>query len=1266
MNQAHVGVIVDHLRKLVAEPSTGPTPDRELLRRFASQHDEAAFTTLVQRHGPMVRRVCQGLLHNWHDAEDVCQAVFLVLASKAASRSWHESVAGWLYQVAYHLALKAEAAAACRRVRESRAILRPHVDPVEEISARELQSALHEELARLSEKYRAPLVLCYLEGATRDEAARQLGWPLGTLKSRVERGRELLHRRLAARGLTLGAALSTALLATLATQAALPAGLSLGIVDTALRYAAGQVPTTAAGMEPAVGLARGLLRAMILNKCKTAAAWLLGVCLLAASVGLAAHRPGSTQQAEQAAGGQPPPSDEGKAKAAAENSPARNEDPGNPAARTLRVVVLDTQGKPLRNVKIHASVWTEEKGFKANHDYETDATGACQVELPKTFYIFRLWANKKQHAGLFAGWEQNELAGGAKLPAEYVFRLEPGVSAGGRIVDEQNQPIAGAKVEVMLANDRTPAHGDGRVRYNTWLATGSDAVRTDAEGRWRIDNVPDNPHAELSLLVTHPDYVSDERWGQAQQAAGITSAMLRQATAALTLKHGVIVRGRLTDPAGKPVKDALVVRGDDPYSATTQSKFATDADGRFQLPALAPGETTLTVIARGWAPQLRKVNLRAGLPPQDFRMAPGKPIRLRIVDAAGKPVPRAWVSLTGWKGSKSIWSDHNPNHPKVPDTGIPRRAGADGVWAWTWAPDDPVKLQIAAQGFTTSELEIAGGAAERTVTLKAAHRITGRVTDAVTGKPIPAFTVVPLNVFRKDWRCAARSHAVSGKDGRLGYLATRTDVPLRLRVEALGYRTQEGPEFRVGEDTSRVQDFRLQPSPPVAGVVLDAAGQPAAKAEVLLATPTEEVQLQAEMHNQKTFTDAAGRFTFPDPNAPCLVVAQADAGFALAELPANRHDAGILRLRPWAAIRGQFRDGGQPVRGATLFLNPIRLDTLDRPRISMVRMQTVTGLDGRFKFPRVPPIPVSVHVHLGPWEDESFRSGPSVPLDLQPGQRAELDLGSGGAVVTGRVRLTGKVPADLDCTYSLNYLVRREPGITPPAIARLGFDVRNGYRDTWGKTLEGQAYVSTLRCWFVKLAPDGAFRISGVPPGEYDLALEVYAKPAGCLVDPLARKVVRVTVTAADAARGELALPEITAPVVPIPTVGAVPELRFQRGDGTAGTLVDCRGRYTVVHFWASWCEPCKRQLPALQRLQERFGARGLAALSLSLDDDQAVWQAALTRLALPWPQGRLTAAGDAGVSSVPAYWLLDRAGKIVAKVNDPDELGPFLRDRLR
>jgi hypothetical protein len=357
-----------------------------------------------------------------------------------------------------------------------------------------------------------------------------------------------------------------------------------------------------------------------------------------------------------------------------------------------------------------------------------------------------------------------------------------------------------------------------------------------------------------------------------------------------------------------------------------------------------------------------------------------------------------------------------------------------------------VKLSVGTKG-ATADLEIAGGAPERTVVLKADHLITGRVTDAMTGQPIPAFAVIPIDVLRKDWLSAERGNAKVGKDGRLNYLADRTYIPLRLRIEALGYLTQTGPEFQVGDDSPRTQDFRLRPSSPIVGTVLDNVGRPVPEAELFMATPTEQAELRSGWGNHKTTADASGRFTFPDPGEPFVVMARSGLGFAQAEFPAGCHDAGSLRLRPWASIRGQFRDGGKPVAGATIFMQPVRMDNLDRPRVQGF-MEVVTGPDGRFEFPHVPPGPVHVHVYIGPWNDDGFRSGPNVPLDLQPGQRVELDLGGAGAIVSGKVKLTGRVPADLDCAFSLNYLVRREPGITPPPeIAALGFDARAGWRD---------------------------------------------------------------------------------------------------------------------------------------------------------------------------------------------------------------------------
>src|SRR5262249_27321107 len=156
--QAHT--VLRHLRELIAANTAVPQPDGELLEQYAARHDEAAFAALVRRHGPLVWSVCRRLLRDGPDAEDAFQATFLVLARAAGSVRKQGSLASWLYGVAYRTAAQARRRAAARRRHELRADRRPPADPLEEITGRELLAALDEELQRLPEPLRAPLVLC--------------------------------------------------------------------------------------------------------------------------------------------------------------------------------------------------------------------------------------------------------------------------------------------------------------------------------------------------------------------------------------------------------------------------------------------------------------------------------------------------------------------------------------------------------------------------------------------------------------------------------------------------------------------------------------------------------------------------------------------------------------------------------------------------------------------------------------------------------------------------------------------------------------------------------------------------------------------------------------------------------------------------------------------------------------------------------------------------------------------------------------------------
>jgi RNA polymerase sigma factor (sigma-70 family) len=200
--------LLNHLRR-AARPSD-PASDRDLLAAYAGG-DQAAFAELVRRHGAMVRGVGRRILGDAHAAEDVGQATFLVLARKAPGRAWDESVGGWLHGVAYRLALKARAS--IRRPIPAAEARRPPTEPAAEMESRELRTLLDAELRDLPARYRGPLVLCYLEGRTRDEAARQLGVTVAAVKGRLERGRDLLRDRLTRRGCCLGVGLTAAALA---------------------------------------------------------------------------------------------------------------------------------------------------------------------------------------------------------------------------------------------------------------------------------------------------------------------------------------------------------------------------------------------------------------------------------------------------------------------------------------------------------------------------------------------------------------------------------------------------------------------------------------------------------------------------------------------------------------------------------------------------------------------------------------------------------------------------------------------------------------------------------------------------------------------------------------------------------------------------------------------------------------------------------------------------------------------------------------------
>ncbi len=274
--------------------------DSQLLEGFVATRDPAAFRDLVDRHGPSVLRVCRGMLHDPHEAEDALQATFLILVRRAPSIRDPERLNAWLVGVARKVAARARRQGAVRSERERKwAAMHPEAResdrPLDDI-----RQVVREELGHLPEPYRQALTLCYLEGLTHEEAAERLGWPVGTVKTRLVRARKGLRDRLDRRGIALGIAFLLLCLRREASARAVAADPMASTIDAVLLAASGKSEVLQARYPAAVDLARGFGRLDTPFFRRTLFLFLLIASLLAGS-GIAAARHAAMNRQEAAA-----------------------------------------------------------------------------------------------------------------------------------------------------------------------------------------------------------------------------------------------------------------------------------------------------------------------------------------------------------------------------------------------------------------------------------------------------------------------------------------------------------------------------------------------------------------------------------------------------------------------------------------------------------------------------------------------------------------------------------------------------------------------------------------------------------------------------------------------------------------------------------------------------------------------------------------------------------------------------------------------------
>ncbi len=676
-----LGAALRQIDRLFGDGAVTGLSDAQLLERFVARRDVAAFEAILARHGPMVLSVCRGIVHDPNDAEDAFQATFLILVRKAGSIGGRVVLGGWLYRVARRVAIEANVAAARRRARERRAGTLATVPSSGPTESDDLVPALHEEIARLPEKHRLPLVLCDLEGVPQAEAAGQLRWSERTLRRRLAEARGRLKARLAGRGLAPDGAMMGAIRLR-EGHPAVPPAWNAALVRTAT----GAVhPAAGAVSVAAQSLAHEVLKTMLVRNLTMAAAALLsaGVMAWAATAAMA-------------------PRGEGRGKEAGAAAPvARQTGPDAPEANgtfPIRGRVLDPDGKPVANAAIYVRPFTESgedqadpvPGRQKGRVGTSGADGRFRFELDK--------ASSDWPYGDGPAWHQAEIAavapglalawvdaGSLLKGEEATLRLvRDDVPIRGRVVDPQGRPIAGATVrlrqiaaikpgadpDAMLASgvldyDRINRPYGSYGSVAAFWPGGSNTWTTDADGRFEVKGIGRDRLGGLDVrgpaLATSFFYVM-ARPAKAPprprpQATRRDKDMMFYGSSPSPLLVGAtfehvagptkpivgVVRSKAT---GRPIA-GVRVSGQEGATRTWASAV-TDAQGRFRLAGLPKGEIYQVTANQGYdaVPSFLSAWLTVtdteGLKPIEtaLELPRGVTVTGRLIDTAtGRPVP---------------------------------------------------------------------------------------------------------------------------------------------------------------------------------------------------------------------------------------------------------------------------------------------------------------------------------------------------------------------------------------------------------------------------------------------------------------------------------------------------------------------------------------------------------------------------------------------------------------------------------------------------
>ncbi len=836
--------LIRQLRKLAAPQLCIDEPDPQLLESFLRQKSESAFAALVRRHGPMVLSVCRRVLHHAQDAEDAFQVTFLILARRADSIRKRESVGSFLHGVAYRVAQKLKSKETRRQAHESSLARDTTADAINDIHWRELHLVLDEELRKLPQKYRAPLVLCYLEGKTRDEAARQLGWTKAVFRRRLEQGRTALGRRLTRRDVTLSAALSATLLADAAAQSSLPPLLAASTVRAGLALRTGQAiaPLVSAQVSALAESGAGILLAK-----KVIVALVLLASLTLGIGGLLAYRSFQSYSCIEAS------ATPKTAQPALPFPPAREVTKDETIEITGRV--LDPDDKPFAGASLLLLADIHRKDLDVSVRATTDKEGGFRISAKQKDFDAKGKAILAARAdGFGPNWA--EIAKDNKKPI--TLRLvKDDVPIEGRVLDLEGRPVLNATIRVLKLHQTDLDSWLREAKRGRWyfppdipeaLAM---RVTTDRDGRFKLQGLGRERLAYLDISGETIEHIRCWVMTRAKKMSGLPRDLEPIYTAKFDHIAGPtkpIVGTVREKGTGKPLA-GITVQMD-----RWINNAKTDEHGRYRIIGNAKKrEYGMVVMGRPYFAMTRlHIPDTPGFEPLvvDFELERGIEIRGRVINkATGEPIRanvqyRASADNPRLKGiTADLKQDSRPSldgRNSTADDGTFFVIGLPGPGMLTvlaieddfYKPERPAEweklmpyVDLAPPLFHAwVPINPSNNDPKSTyldIALEPAKPIPGRVFDP-EGKPLGGYFVLGLTgsaVFHSDpWDLhESPSFQVRGVD------------PARPRTLVFAHPTKKLGKFQMVRRDQRVPlRIRLEPLSAVRGRILDAEGRPRA------------------------------------------------------------------------------------------------------------------------------------------------------------------------------------------------------------------------------------------------------------------------------------------------------------------------------------------------------------------------------------------------------------------------------------------------------